>query len=145
VDPAVKEYVIDDSLSGFRHWSQPIPDRNTTSYDVSSTDCFTALTFKTDSINSLGFNITGIDRMIWGANGKDNYVEYHGRDQRNRFNIEWSTGKAWEDGEDPADQAGINTDDGSEDPPAAGISRSISMLPVIIGLALTIGDWHKAS
>lgn len=153
MDPVVKEYVISDSFSRFRHWSQPIPDRNTTSYDVSSTDCFTALTFKTDSINSLGFNITGIDRMLWGANGKDNYVEYHGRDQRNRFNIEWSTGKAWEDG-DPADQAGTkttgkagedgdpvtNTDDGNEDPPAAGISRSISMLPVIIGLALTMAQ-----
>jgi hypothetical protein len=135
MDRNVKEYVISDSFSRFRHWSQPVPDRNTTSYDVSSSNCFTALTFKTDSINSLGFNITGIDHMVWSANGKDNYVEFHGRDQRNRFNIEWSTGKAWE-----GDQASITLDDIEDPPAAAGISRSLSMLPVLIGLALAIGD-----
>jgi hypothetical protein len=64
MDPNVKEYVISDSFSSFRHWSQPVPDRNATSYDVSSSNCFTTLTFKTDSINGLGFNITGIDQML---------------------------------------------------------------------------------
>jgi hypothetical protein len=83
---------------------------------------------------------------MWGANGKDSYAQFHGRDQRNRFNIEWSTRKAWKGNSyGDTDQANIDADDNA-DPPAAGIaSRSLSMLPVIIGLALAIGDWNFAT
>jgi len=92
LNATVKEYVISDAYTRFRHWSQPVPDRDTSSYAVNSTDCFTSLTFKTDSINSRTFNVTGTDVMLWAANGKDTFVEFHGQDQRDLFEIEWASG-----------------------------------------------------
>ena len=92
---------IDLSGAAFRHWSDPLPDRDTSSYKVTTQgDCFTALTFTTDNINDIKFNVDGTDDMIWAGNLKDSFCGSHGRGQdgrgdRDRFTVEWKTGKAW--------------------------------------------------
>jgi len=90
-DPTVQEYVISPGYTRFRHWGGPVQGRNTSSYDSESNECFSAMTFTSDSINSIPFNTTGTDNMVWAANGKDYYIEYHGNDQRDNFYIEWAT------------------------------------------------------
>merc|ERR1711862_1071336 len=101
-DPTVQEYVISPGYTRFRHWGGPVPGRNTSTYASESTACFSAMTFTTDSINEIPFNITGTDNLIWAANGKDYYIEYHGGDQRDNFYIDWATGKIWLDDHDHA-------------------------------------------
>mmetsp|Transcript_1934 Transcript_1934/g.4153 ORF Transcript_1934/g.4153 Transcript_1934/m.4153 type:complete len:746 (+) Transcript_1934:136-2373(+) len=101
--PSVSEYVIDESGSSFRHWPIPIPNRDTSTYEVESTECFTALTFKTNSINDTKFNVTGMDTLLWGSNNQDTFVGYHGRGalqedgtragDRDTFYINWVTGE----------------------------------------------------
>lgn len=103
MESTVEEYVIGDPDYFFRHWSRPVPNRDTTSYNVESNECFTSLTFKTDSINGKSFNVTGVDYLIWSANGEDSFAQYHGLDQRNKFYVEWSTGKAGSDAPEKVD------------------------------------------
>merc|ERR1712183_418453 len=100
MEPTVNEYVINVNQSSFGHWSDPLPGRDTSSYAVHSTECFTALTFNTNNINDIKFNVDGTDDLIWAANNKDTFCSSHGRGQdgrgdRDRFIIEWKTGKAW--------------------------------------------------
>jgi len=104
MNETVEEYVIHLDGSSFRHWSDPLQGRDVSSYNVASNECFTALTFNTESINDIKFNISGTDGLLWGANKRDNFVGYHGRGgegpsrgagDRDVFNVEWNTGKAW--------------------------------------------------
>jgi len=97
---SVHEYVIDLYGSSFRHWKDPIEGRDTSTYKVESTPCFTSLTFTTGDINYIPFNLEGSDKMIWAANNDDTYCGSHGRGQdgrgdRDAFMVEWKTGKAW--------------------------------------------------
>lgn len=120
MDDTVLEYQIDFEESRFRHWSEPIADRDTTTYDVTSNDCFTAMTFTTDSINDIKFNLTGTDRMVWAANGQNLYCEYHGRGRdtdagdRDHFVVEWGTGKAWFSSAETMEVVEASTDEESE-------------------------------
>jgi len=100
MESSVNEYVIDLYGSSFRHWSDPLPGRDTSTYAVQETECFTALTFETNNINNIKFNISGTDDMIWAGNKVDSFCGSHGRGQdgrgdRDRFVVEWKTGKAW--------------------------------------------------
>lgn len=101
----IAEHVIDPTKSSFRHWSTPVSvsvpaddvsaiqrSSDLSSYQVETTDCFSAMTFKTSSIYTQSFNLTGSDELIWAANGKDYYMGYHGQ-ARGRFAIDWPTGK----------------------------------------------------
>ena len=104
MDPTVQEYVIDPNKakSAFRHWMTPVSsiERDISTYAVESTDCFTAITFKTDSIDDKMFNLTGSDELLWAANAVDFYAGYHGP-TRGRFAINWATGEGTLDGEVP--------------------------------------------
>ena len=98
LDPTIEEYVIDPTLSAFRHWMTPVTsakrsgESGSQSYAVDSTPCFTSLTFKTSTIGAKSFNLTGSDELIWGANGVDFYAGYHGN-SRGRFAIDWASGE----------------------------------------------------
>lgn len=89
---SVKSFVIDPTGSSFRHWQKPVG--SAPNAEVVSTGCFTTLLFETDQINGIALNTTGTNQMIWGGNGADHYMGYHGRD-RARFTVEWSTGEAY--------------------------------------------------
>merc|ERR1712183_101535 len=113
MEPTVNEYVINVNQSSFRHWSDPLPGRDTSSYAVHSTECFTALTFNTNNINDIKFNVDGTDDLIWAANNKDTFCSSHGRGQdgrgdRDRFIIEWKTGKAWYPEEADKEEVTVN-------------------------------------
>lgn len=90
----INEYQIDPTATAFRHWSSPLTSTSrsafTKKYAVEANDCFTAITFKTDSINNIKFNAMGKDQLLWAANGADYYAGYHGAN-RLRFSIDWST------------------------------------------------------
>ena len=97
LDPTVEEYVIDPTETAFRHWMTPVTatgrgSTGVSTYNVESNDCFTALSFKTSTIHTIDFNLTGSDELIWAANGRDYYVGYHGN-ARGRFAIHWPTGE----------------------------------------------------
>jgi hypothetical protein len=97
---SVDEYHIHPTGSSFRHWMTPIPGRDTSSYVVEYDECFTALSFKTNTINGIKFNATGVDSMVWAGNPKDTFCGSHGRGtegrgDRDRFEVEWSTGRTW--------------------------------------------------
>ena len=66
-------------------------ETKTTAADVEESGCFTALTFESDHINGLKFNINGTDEMIWGGNSNDIWMGYHGHTHRSRFTVDWST------------------------------------------------------
>ena len=86
----VGAYVIDDKSSAFRHWVDTESVAEGTDHE--HTDCFTALTFESDSIKGQAFNLTGTDDMIWAGNSDDYYVGYHSRNSRARMTINWMTG-----------------------------------------------------
>jgi hypothetical protein len=60
---------------------------------LDTNECFTSISFESHHINGRNFTIDGTrtDGMIWGGNGEDHFVGYHGRCNRARFRIEWST------------------------------------------------------
>ena len=93
----VNEYHISPFQTAFRHWSNPVTSKtrhaSKKKYAVEANDCFTAITFKTDNINNIKFNVTGKDELLWAANGADYYAGYHGAN-RFRFAIDWTTNKA---------------------------------------------------
>ena len=97
----VGTHSIDLEGSAFRHWHEPLPDRDTSSYVVATDEdeCFTSLSFKTDNINDIPFNVDA-DDLIWAGNLQDTFCGSHGRGQegrgdRDRFKVEWRTGRAW--------------------------------------------------
>jgi len=95
---SVAEYHINPDGSSFRHWSEPTGSLDGTENqkaDVVVTDCFTALSFVTNSIDGKSFNVSGVDDMMWGGNSKDYHMGYHGRGNRARFYVNWLTGDAW--------------------------------------------------
>jgi hypothetical protein len=93
----VNEYHIDPIATAFRHWSTPVSSTtrsaSTKQYAVEASDCFTAITFKTDNINNVKFNVKGRDELLWAADGADYYAGYHGAN-RLRFAIDWTTSNA---------------------------------------------------
>jgi hypothetical protein len=98
LDPNVQEYIIDPDATAFRHWKDPVSTISRAgsaaeAHGLESTDCFTAITFKTDAIHNVKFNLSGTDELLWAGNTEDYYVGYHGRQNRNRFAIDWPTGK----------------------------------------------------
>lgn len=94
----VNEYHIDHRATAFRHWSTPVTssssDSTSKQYAIEANDCFTAITFKTDNINNVKFNVEGSDELLWAANGADYYAGYHGANQRFRFAIDWTASSA---------------------------------------------------
>ena len=95
VDGSVATYKIDVERTAFRFWDTPIETDETKSMvaDFEDTGCFTALTFESDHINGLKFNLNGTDEMIWGGNSNDIWMSYHGHAHRSRFTINWNTGE----------------------------------------------------
>lgn len=96
---AVEEYIIDPTDKAFRHWMSPVttmarsvPVSTPSTYGVEETECFTAMSFNTPGIFNTTFNVSGTDRMIWGANGWDMFAGYHGT-SRGVIEVEWATGK----------------------------------------------------
>ena len=102
----VYEYVIDPEGSAFRHWYEPIGTSQSNKTNVVVTEYATALTWELDNINGKKFSMTGFDDLIWAGNSKDYHVGYHGRGNRARFHINWSTGegKLWTPEEDEGDE-----------------------------------------
>jgi hypothetical protein len=88
---SVATYQIDLEMTPFRYWMPSEMDGDLTSYEVESTDCYTALSFQASSIHGQPFNLTGSDELLWAANGEDYYVMYHGTN-RGRFAIDWASG-----------------------------------------------------
>jgi hypothetical protein len=141
LDPAlgatVGEYMIPVHAEQpyFRYWvdsaSETSRDLETTSDDIESTECFTALPFKTTSIHSVNFNLTGKDELLWAHNQEDYYAGYHGP-SRGRFAIDWATGVASLDGDQDAN--GEQSDTSAAD---SVLSPSLFLLlTVVAGLQL---------
>ena len=90
---SVAEYVIHEKASSFRHWKDPVVNSSSTVIaSVNEHECFTYIDFEADGFNGQAFNTNGTDIMIWGANGKDKFAGYHGRSDRAKMSVEWSTG-----------------------------------------------------
>ncbi len=60
---------------------------------MEKSSCFTALTFESDHINELKFNLNSTDKMIWGGNSYGICMSYHGQIPRSCFTVDWSTGE----------------------------------------------------
>lgn len=91
----INEYKIDPVLSPFRFWMTPLNapvSLNKSTSAIEANDCFTAMSFNQSSIGNITFNVSGTDDLIWGANGENAFVQYHGNETRARFYIEWKTG-----------------------------------------------------
>ena len=93
MDPTFDEHVIGESTP-FRLWNAPVPsdDMIEASVNIDEDGCFAALSFTTGSFAGKALNLSGMDRMIWAANGKDSFMQYHGRDTRGEFHVQWSNG-----------------------------------------------------
>jgi len=93
MDPTFNEHVIGDSTP-FRLWNTPIPssDMLESTVNVDNDECFVSLSFQTGSFAGKPLNISGEDKVIWAANGKDSFMQYHGHDLRGVFNVHWNDG-----------------------------------------------------
>mmetsp|Transcript_1610 Transcript_1610/g.2134 ORF Transcript_1610/g.2134 Transcript_1610/m.2134 type:complete len:690 (+) Transcript_1610:62-2131(+) len=127
----VDEYRITDGYwgSAFRLWQEPWTNSTSdvsTDIFIDDLECFTSFSFEADGINSQKFNISGSDELLWAANEVDAFAGYHGRENRARFKIDWTTGEAsfWRS-TDTVEE---------EDPPDSAASK---MLPVslVVGIA----------
>ena len=93
-------YSIDLNGSSFLQWSNLLPDRDTSRYDVTTGDCLVPLNFESDNINDIKFNVSGTDDLVWASKNADTFCGSHGWGQDGRgdidaFTIEWKTGKGW--------------------------------------------------
>ncbi len=133
VDGSVATYKIDVEKTAFRFWDTPIEtdETKTTVADVEDTGCFTALTFESDHINGLKFNLNGTDEMIWGGNSNDIWMSYHGHAHRSRFTIDWNTGDMsfFADADEDAD-ADVDADE-SDQQVESGVSMKSGVIGVI--------------
>jgi len=150
----VHEYHIDPDGSSFRHWSEPTGMLNDDDDDddgqkpanVIVTDCFTAMTFETNSINGKAFNVSGTDDVIWAGNSMDYHAGYHGRGNRARFIVNWKTGEGeyWEkpvvvgDDHDDHDHTEAAAEDDHDDNSGAHRRSGSSFLLIsIVAVAIT--------
>ena len=127
---SIGTYVIDSTDSSFRHWENTMTPANKASID--NTDCFTSITFEGDSINGKYFDIDGNDEMIWGGNGEDSFVGYHGRGNRARFSVEWKTGNAAFWSKDPKEDEPTTTTSSSP------VSRTFIFMSTTFAVASTL-------
>lgn len=134
VGPNVGAYVIDDKDSAFRHWVGT--EMAVEGANHEHTDCFTALTFESDSISGQMFNLEGTDEMIWAGNSNDYYVGYHSRNSRARLTIDWSTGEVEFFSSKPAWETAV--DAAGEDTKEDDSSSPIFAFDVFSGLATII-------
>ena len=94
-DGSIATYKIHETESAFRHWQDPIENDETmtTIADYEDTGCFAAISFESDHINGIKFNLDGTDDLIWGGNSIDHWVGYHTHEHRARFTLDWNTGE----------------------------------------------------
>ena len=141
MDPYIAEYEIHPTESSFRIWGSPLDTtavaRNEVleseegdAYTTESNDCFTSMAFTAASIGERTFNLQGKDELIWAANGEDSYVQYHGRDARGRFAIDWPTGKLTINGTEHDDH-----DDHDHDTSAASSPITLAVAAMALVLA----------
>ena len=95
IPASIGEYQIDLTGSAFRHWSDPITNSTSTvsPLELNNDECFTSFSFVADGINSIPFNATGSDVLLWAANTEDAYAGYH-KLNRARFEVNWASGDA---------------------------------------------------
>lgn len=122
---SIATYVIHPQDSAFRHWHDPIETDDTmkTEADFEHNGCFTAITFKSDQINGIKFNLDGSDDLIWGGNSNDHWMGYHSHAHRARFTLDWNTGEmtpfvapppAWATADDEDEAVKENGDHGDD-------------------------------
>ena len=75
----VDSYIIDESLSAFRHWATPVSNNGLANIEFVQDDCFTSMSFTTKYIGGIELNITngGLNNLIWGMDASDYLVGYH--------------------------------------------------------------------
>jgi hypothetical protein len=96
IDGLDATYKIDpENTTAFRFWMTPIEtnETKTTVANMESTGWFTALTFESNHINGLNFNLNGTNEMIWSGKSNDIWMSYHGPTLRSRLMADWSTGE----------------------------------------------------
>eukprot|EP00547_Thalassionema_nitzschioides_P017819 CAMPEP_0194234562 /NCGR_PEP_ID=MMETSP0158-20130606/2255_1 /TAXON_ID=33649 /ORGANISM="Thalassionema nitzschioides, Strain L26-B" /LENGTH=685 /DNA_ID=CAMNT_0038967785 /DNA_START=69 /DNA_END=2126 /DNA_ORIENTATION=- len=134
----VAEYVIDHSDSAFRHWQDPVGPISISAKSASnvnlapsvdtSHECFTSLDFYQDRIHETEFNTSGMNTMLWAANGEDSFAGYHGRGNRAVFDVEWKTGEAGARGSLDNVDLGTLTDSLGSSFAAAGSGTMMSLV-----------------
>jgi hypothetical protein len=136
--PSVASYVIHPTGSAFRHWSDPTTAQSDDT-TLDTNDCFTSISFQSHQINGQNFTIDGTDDMIWGGNGEDHFVGYHGRGNRARFSIEWSTAtvKFFGDEEDNVDETPSTSGDEEDETPSTSGENTNRIHFVYASMALT--------
>jgi len=96
--PTVNEYIINEhGGSAFRLWNTPYAPSALTASGVSTTDCFTQMTFTTTSISGQPIaDAAGNASLIFAFNGDNTYVGNHGRPSqgkggRGKITVNWAT------------------------------------------------------
>ncbi len=74
---SVKEYIIHQNLSSFRHWVDTASSDNLTQSSIRITPCFTEATFSTAAIAGWPINIRGENKFIWAMHN-DTYFKVCG-------------------------------------------------------------------
>eukprot|EP00238_Polyblepharides_amylifera_P010688 CAMPEP_0196581494 /NCGR_PEP_ID=MMETSP1081-20130531/33998_1 /TAXON_ID=36882 /ORGANISM="Pyramimonas amylifera, Strain CCMP720" /LENGTH=611 /DNA_ID=CAMNT_0041901747 /DNA_START=266 /DNA_END=2101 /DNA_ORIENTATION=+ len=91
VGTSVQERIIDHDESAFRHWMAAFTPASLEDSSIEVTDCYTSMTFITDTIAGQKFNMTDgntTNHMIYAVH-KDTWVKgYHGYGNRGFFTID---------------------------------------------------------
>lgn len=92
----VAEYIInEEGGSAFRLWSTPFTSPSSLRASaVEATDCFTSMAFTTDAIAGwpLDGSAASAGTYIWAFESSNNFVQYHGRENRGHLYVDWSLG-----------------------------------------------------
>lgn len=129
--PTVDEYIINEvGGSSFRLWSTPHPTTSLVAASHEASDCYTSMAFSTATIAGEALNLGGTDSLIWGFNGADSFVGYHGREHRGLLEIDWAAGRA-------QPPASADTSSGVEVGVVVGIGVGCALLGLLIGGAAT--------
>jgi len=89
VGTGVREYIIDEEKTAFRHWSEHYTPSSLQDAEMTTTACYTAMTFKTASVAGWNLNLTqGTNNtLIWGSH-TDTYLKgYHGFTGRGKIDV----------------------------------------------------------
>ena len=142
--PSVREYIINDDGRGsaFRLWNTPFANESLASASFEANECYTSMTFSTDTIAGWHLNTSGTDEFLWAANGADTWVGYHSRTSRGLLTVDWAAGTVSSATVASAPPPAARSDDHEHDADSpstgewAAIVAGCAVVALLIGLLL---------
>eukprot|EP00798_Chlamydomonas_sp_ICE-L_P017151 gene17151-23461_t len=87
---SVKEYIIHQNLSAFRHWVGTASSDDLTQSAMTITPCFTEATFSMAAIAGWPIDMEGENKFIWAMHNDTYFKDYHAYGARGHLTLDLS-------------------------------------------------------